>query len=337
MNRGRHFLSLLMNRTHTHFPWPLLILLLACSPAGAQPADTPSGKTSIAERGSPHYIFEQVRLHSPKVSRDYLLHIMRPRIPPPERGYPVIFLLDGNAALEDIETETLARLAANSSDSPTVIVALAHDSPRRFDLEARAYDYTPPANGNPQGIEYDPHVPDRRTGGANLFLDFIEESVKPAITQRLPVDSKRLGIWGHSYGGLFVLHVLLSRPDAFYCHIAASPSLWWRQGHLLAYAGQRMDALANHRFGLMLTRGTRETDRKPPPGNHVAYRRWQESQSVPPEALPQLAARMKNLPGAQVSYVELPGLSHGQALTASLEPALLWFKTCSASRNTTFP
>ncbi len=320
-----------MNRTLLHFPWPLFILLLACNPAGAQPADTPSGKTSIAERGSPHYVFEQVRLHSSEVSRDYVLHIMRPRLPPPERGYPVIFLLDGNAVLEDMENDTLARLAAHPADSPPVIVALAHDSPRRFDLKARTYDFTPPASGDPQRVEYDRHALDRRTGGANLFLDFIEKSVKPAIAERLPVDSKRWGIWGHSYGGLFVLHALLSRPGTFQCHIAASPSLWWRQGHLLAYAGQRMGALAGHRFGLMLTQGSQETDRKPPPVNHPAYIRWQESQSVPPEALPQLATRMKNLPGAQVSYIEFPGLSHGQALTASLEPALLWFKTCAAS------
>jgi uncharacterized protein len=34
-------------------------------------------------------------------------------------------------------------------------------------------------------------------------------------------------LFGHSFGGLFVVHVLLTQPQAFAEYIAASPSIWW--------------------------------------------------------------------------------------------------------------
>ncbi len=40
-------------------------------------------------------------------------------------------------------------------------------------------------------------------------------------------------IWGHSYGGLCVLHAALTRPDAYHAFVAASPSLWWGYGAVL--------------------------------------------------------------------------------------------------------
>ena len=307
-------------------------LLFAASLASAQPAIQPTRKTTVIERGSSHYAFERVRLHAPLVARDYRLHIMRPRQAPPPEGYPVIFLLDGNAAVEAIDEDVLARMAV---DSPPLIVAIGPDSALRFDLDGRTYDYTPPASGiQTDAGEFETQPPHRRTGGADRFLDFIETTVRPAVAQHAAVDWQRQGVWGHSYGGLFVLHALLARPGQFRCHIAASPSLWWRQGQLLTQAEERLKYPASPPFDLLLTRGTNEAEAKPPGEDSAVRRRWQERQSVPPDALPRLAKRMKRQPGARVHFLELPGLSHGAALAASLEPALHWFKACSARSDT---
>src|SRR5690606_6559257 len=43
----------------------------------------------------------------------------------------------------------------------------------------------------------------------------------------VPIDESRQTLYGHSYGGLFVLHALRTQPGAFQRYVAASPSLWW--------------------------------------------------------------------------------------------------------------
>lgn len=43
----------------------------------------------------------------------------------------------------------------------------------------------------------------------------------------LPIDPDRQSLFGHSFGGLFVLYSLFTRPSAFTTWIAASPSIYW--------------------------------------------------------------------------------------------------------------
>ena len=74
-------------------------------------------------------------------------------------------------------------------------------------------------------------------GGADAFLRFIETRVKPAVERRLPVDRGRQALFGHSFGGLFVLHALFTRPESFQVYVAGSPSLWW--GHEAAFEDAR--------------------------------------------------------------------------------------------------
>ncbi|NEU03207.1 ferri-bacillibactin esterase BesA, partial [Escherichia coli] len=47
------------------------------------------------------------------------------------------------------------------------------------------------------------------------------------------IDKKRQTIFGHSLGGLFVLQVLLTKPDAFQTYIAGSPSIHWNKPFIL--------------------------------------------------------------------------------------------------------
>jgi predicted alpha/beta superfamily hydrolase len=65
------------------------------------------------------------------------------------------------------------------------------------------------------------------TGGNDAFLSFIIDELKPAIAKATQVDPGRQALFGHSLGGLFVLHALFSRSDAFDTFIAGSPSIWW--------------------------------------------------------------------------------------------------------------
>ena len=43
----------------------------------------------------------------------------------------------------------------------------------------------------------------------------------------VPVDATNQALYGHSLGGLAVVHALFTEPKAFRSFIASSPSLWW--------------------------------------------------------------------------------------------------------------
>jgi pimeloyl-ACP methyl ester carboxylesterase len=92
-----------------------------------------------------------------------------------------------------------------------------------YDAQRRSLDLTPPGAAPIEGY-----------GGADEFLDFIEGPVRSAVRERLPtITASREALYGHSYGGLFALHALFTRPGAFDCYIASSPSIWWNSRCIL--------------------------------------------------------------------------------------------------------
>jgi len=64
-------------------------------------------------------------------------------------------------------------------------------------------------------------------GGADAFLEFIDEEVRPLVRKQFAdVSIGKEAIFGHSFGGLCVLHALFSRHE-FDAYFAASLSIWW--------------------------------------------------------------------------------------------------------------
>lgn len=147
--------------------------------------------------------------------RAYRVMISAPEGPAPALGFPVIYVLDGHAwfgaAVE------VARMREYEKLDPAVIVGVGYPGGGFFD-EARSYDFTPPGTGGP------PTDPPEY-GGADRFVVFLNEVVKPAVRAIRPIDSARETLFGHSMGALFALHVLFAAPDSFDVLIAASPSL----------------------------------------------------------------------------------------------------------------
>ncbi|WP_305074242.1 alpha/beta hydrolase [Propionivibrio sp.] len=303
------------------FPMAACIAMLFMAVAGSA-----SAASKVTGEVAAHTV-ERLSLESEPAGHRYRVSILRPAAPPPADGYPVLFLLDGNAAEQDlVKTEALATPEGRS----LAVVTLGYDTDQRFDVAARAYDYTPALV--PGANERDPLDATRRNGGADGFLAFIQATILPAVERQIPVDRRRLGLWGHSYGGLFVLHAL-QHADTFRCHIAASPSLWWRDGYLFKHRDTFRERFAGRRFGLLITRGSAETTRRPGDDEPRALARWRQTSSVPPNAAEEFAGSLQSLPGARIAYLELPGLSHGEAFAASLNPTLRWFSDC-ASANT---
>ncbi|QBX68296.1 alpha/beta hydrolase [Serratia quinivorans] len=249
---------------------------------------------TVADSPSPDYQFSDLPITSADGQRRYRIRIAQPRIAPPTAGYPVVYLLDGNAVLMELNASLLARLAAQKQ--PPVLVLLSYDNDLRIDAKGRSQDYTP-ANG-----------------GADAFLKLIESQIKPAVAAKVAINSQRQTLWGHSYGGLFVLHTLLTQPTAFQNYVAVEPSLWWGKGFILQEAQrviERHPAISAH---LWLWTGGGEKMRSAPPNI--------KQQPLPADAAQRLAERLATLNGLKVDFREWPGLDHGGMFNAAIAPAL---------------
>lgn len=217
------------------------LALAAALPGGAplaQPDPEATMDRSLLQRQDLPYRFSAVDLDSVDGQRHYRLWLGRPLQAPPTAGYPVVWMLDGNAAVGALDESTLRRLA--DGDAP-LLVAVGYRTPLRIDRAGRTFDYTPASPG--QADQRDP-LNGLPSGGADAFLDLLRDGMRPAVAAQAPLDTARQTLWGHSYGGLLVLHALFTRPGEFARYAAASPSLWWRDGAILGERGGSNSACA---------------------------------------------------------------------------------------------
>jgi hypothetical protein len=279
--------------------WGLTGAALA-APAPDQPMDR-----SLLQRQDLPYRFSSLQLDSADGQRHYQLWIGQPLQAPPPQGYPVLWMLDGNAALGALDPEQLKRL--DRGPAP-LLVAVGYQTPLRIERNARTYDYTPQQPGLAQ--QQDP-LTGQPSGGAQTFLQLLRERLRPAVAAQAPIDATQQTLWGHSYGGLLVLQALFSQPQAFRHYAAASPSLWWGDGLILSQAQGLAERLQGHRAQLLLMRGGAEPGNpRQPPGPEADQRARQ------------LQAQLAQVPGLALDYHSFEKLSHGETLAASLHYVL---------------
>lgn len=267
-------------------------------PMPAQPADLATGVPAAEVK---QYL---VARDDPRP--DLRVFIWRPTSPPPAEGYPVIYMLDGDTVFESL-TDTAAAVP-DSRRPGAVIVGIGYDIDASLRQAARSYDYTPPSPGadSPVGAPRDPDAVGKTLpgGGADRFIDTLETRIKPFVAAYYPIDANDQTLYGHSYGGLFALHVLLTQPDAFTRYVAASPSFWWNGRYLLkTIADTPITAKgATRRLTVMVGHDVAPPER---PDNTQAVTR-------------QLSQRSDWI----VNMVEFPGLTHADMLSASIAGAL---------------
>lgn len=320
----------------------------AAGPAAASPAapntrvSGPSRAASarvgptVADRGSPHYHFDRFELDSADGQRHYRVQLARPKAPAPAAGYPLLVMLDGNAAMGALTDEMLAQMAA--SGRPVAIATVGYQTDQALDATARAFDYTPPVPG--QNPTWDSEARQRRGGGAELFLDLIEQQVLPTVQSRLPVDAARTTLWGHSYGGLFTLYALLTRPTLFARYAAADPSLWWHDAFVLDVEKRALPLPAGRSGALLLMAGGASAVEPSEPAvapwlaansagapamSDVAAQQANartRRRAVVNDAAPALAKRLSSRADLKVQWLAFPGVGHGAMRAASLAPTL---------------
>jgi predicted alpha/beta superfamily hydrolase len=276
-----------------------LVLLLAVPGLStlARPAPDQPMETQILQRQDLPYTFNTLDLDSADGQRHYRVWIGKPRQPSPPQGYPSLWMLDGNAAVGALDEDLLKRLAQGRAP---LLIAIGYQTPLRIERNARTVDYTPERPG--LDVQKDPltNVP---SGGADAFLNLLRDRIRPRVAEQAPLDAHEQTLWGHSYGGLLVLHTLFTRPHLFNHYAAASPSLWWDETLLFEESAQ----LKTPNASLLLMRGTAEP----------------ASPQGPPAAEPdrlarQMVERLQVVNGLKLDYHTFDGMSHGETLSASL-------------------
>lgn len=164
--------------------------------------------------------------------RDYRIMVALPQEPPSEGGYPIIYALDGDAVFATFAQAVQIQTRKPHGYEPAIVVGIGYFSGEPFDMERRCFDFTMPADsGNlperPGGRDWP------ENGGADGFLDFLELELMPEIERRFPANPEKRALFGHSLGGLFVLHALFTRPQLYRLYAAGSPSIWWNRHAVL--------------------------------------------------------------------------------------------------------
>ena len=195
----------------------------------AEPANTVP-RANVATRDTAYTIpRSSVETLVTKGARDFRIMVSWPEGRAPIAGWPVMYVLDGNsyfAMATDMLRNQVCRFPCPLEAG--VIVAIGYHERNR-----REFDYTPKAPPGPPEMRLDgTPYPVVEYGGADEFLDFIETDLKPRIEGRFRIDKSRQTLFGHSYGGLFVLHTLFTRPQAFSTYVASSPSVWWNNRYI---------------------------------------------------------------------------------------------------------
>lgn len=135
--------------------------------------------------------------------------------------YPVLYVLDGESNFEF--TAAMVRFLADNERIPEMLV-VAVDS---GNIARRTHDLTPPTT-NETEKRFSP-----QNGGADDFLSFMSDELLPFIEHNYRTLPYRILI-GHSFGGLFALHVLAAKPTLFNAYIAIDPTAGWNNGAVIA-------------------------------------------------------------------------------------------------------
>ncbi len=182
----------------------LIVLLLICggksftksTHAQQPPPLTPQKEVVAVTRGSSAlaFVIESAILKQPRP-----IYIVLPASfskSAPDRRYPVTILLDGEANVPQAAAVS-DELSRNGQIPESVIVAIPNLDP----LDGRVHDLTPP------GLSVSGSSLNE---GGDLFLDFIEKELLPAVDRQFRGAAPRTFI-GHSSGGILATYVAATR------------------------------------------------------------------------------------------------------------------------------
>lgn len=161
-------------------------------------------------------------LSSPETGTTYWIYVEAPASEPGP-WLPMLFT-DGD---DQFATAAAAYRASRKAGEipPLLLVGVGYGASYSQPENKRGRDYTPTR-----------HSDEPASGGADVFLKFIGQTLWPELARRYPINVNQRGIGGHSLGSLFVLHSLFQPRPFFTHHLASAPSIWWDERSILKRA-----------------------------------------------------------------------------------------------------
>jgi predicted alpha/beta superfamily hydrolase len=201
------------------------------------------GLVEMAMQFSVRASLEQFTLPHPGGEGQLKISVAAPAMAPPGVPIPVLYVVDGDF-LFGMAAEIARAITSVAGFPPFMVVGIGYDAGSLDFLKLRTADLSPPISAEAAAAmgSVGAMVGADRNGGADAFLAFLVDTLKPEIASRYPETGGEQILFGHSLGGLFAAHALLTRPDAFSSFIIGSPSLWWDGFSILeklpAFAGR---------------------------------------------------------------------------------------------------
>lgn len=200
----------------THFRWAttrlyaIAVLLLISSAAIGQPGTTGTVKTLTIKST----VLGEERTVLVRTPAGYETNQVR---------YPVLYMTDGDAHMGHT-AGTIDFLTRNGRMSDLIVVGVTNTDRTRDLTPVKSSDKTPAGE-----LQFP------TSGGSDNFLKFFETELIPLIEKQYRVQPYRI-LAGHSLGGLFAIHSMISKPGLFNSYVAVSPSLQWANGEALKRA-----------------------------------------------------------------------------------------------------
>ncbi|MFB6454925.1 alpha/beta hydrolase-fold protein [Chitinophaga sp. Hz27] len=167
-------------------------------------------------------LFAQERadsIFSPTLHEERYLQIWLPHDYDTTKKYDVLYVLDAEM-LGRFIPPIISFEEENELMPPVIVVGVRNNYWYDIGKDSRERDLLP-------------------SNQADKFLSFLGKELMPYINSRYSTSDKNI-LFGHSYGGLFVIYTLLDQPTLFSNYIASDPALWWNEGALLIRAKKQL-------------------------------------------------------------------------------------------------
>ena len=145
-------------------------------------------------------------------ARTFTVHLPLGHAQQPDRTYPVLIVLDGDA-YGGLVAETAGLMRIRGAAPPVITVAVSNVD-RERDFLPFAVDDIP------------------TSGGAGPFIGFLRDELLPFVEDEYRGNGYRI-LFGHSFGGVLAAYALVCYPDLCQAALAASPALYYDRGRTL--------------------------------------------------------------------------------------------------------
>lgn len=185
-------------------------------------------------------------IHSKIVDQDYEIFVSLPRgYNQGHSSYPVIIALDAYAGFLIMKgcVDVFTSLRPLMPEVIVIGIGYGGDETNSFVkwTAGRTRDFTPVQNPRTEEFykkfitDKGGSVSDVQTGGAALFLEFINDELFPFLTSNYRIDQENKALFGVSFGGLFAFYTVFHNPDSFDKYFIESPSLHYSDGVTFQY------------------------------------------------------------------------------------------------------